>query len=433
MMKNFIFLKIVAISIICMAIFACSRPTPNKQQEGNQEKKSTPAPAAKIIGKYPLDNPPMLSKGIHVAMGSSLLHLPGDPDNIFYSSGDRGPNGKLTVNGEERRTFPIPNYTPTVYKIELAKGKINILEEIKLKIPKGSDPITGNSFITGLPNFKKFDETPYDEKGKKVLSYDPYGLDTEGLAYNPADKTFWLSEEYRPSLVQMKKDGTLMQRVVPSGMESKFKNAPLIPIKASLPSVLTKRMDNRGFEGMTITPDGRYLFTMTQSALSNPGENSRAVRILKINLKNLKVIAEYAYISVNGQDLGFDQKDIGVSDLYAINENSLLVDERDSEIGKKAKLKKIYKINFQGATNILGKDKYKGKTLEQMNTNDLKAAGIKPVAKKEVLNLLNFDYPYEKDEGISLVHGHKLAIINDNDFGVEDTNTKTELWLFRLP
>ncbi|SFE48374.1 Uncharacterized conserved protein [Bacillus sp. OV194] len=432
-MKKFMFLKVVVISIICIAIFACSRPSTNKQQEGNKEKKSTSTPSVKLIGKYPLENPPKLSKGIHAAMGSSLLHLPGDPDNIFYSSSDRGPNGKLTVNGEERRTFPIPMYTPAVYKIEISKGKMKILEQIKLKLPKGSDPVTGNSFITGLPNFKKSDEAPYDAKGKSVLSYDPYGLDTEGLAYNPTDKTFWLSDEYRPSLVQIKKDGTLVKRLIPSGMESKFKNAPLIPIKASLPSVLTKRMENKGFESVTITPDGRYLFTMTQSALSNPGENSRVVRILKINLKNSKVIAGYAYITANGQRLGFEQKDIGVSDLYAINEHNLLVDERDSEIGKKAKLKKIYKINVQGATNILRKDNDKGKTLEQMNAKGIKAAGIKTVAKEEVLNLLNYDYPYEKAEGISLVQGKKLAVINDNDFGMEDSNKKTELWLFRLP
>ncbi|MDN4075090.1 esterase-like activity of phytase family protein [Fictibacillus terranigra] len=432
-MKKFMFLKVVLISFICIAIFACSRPSTNKKQEENKEKKSTSTPSVKLIGKYPLENPPKLSKNIHGALGSSLLHLPGDPDNIFYSSSDRGPNGKMTVNSEERRTFPIPKYTPAVYKMEISKGKLKIVEIIQLKLPNGSDPVTGSSTITGLPNFKKFDEAPYDAKGKNVLSYDPYGLDTEGLAYNPTDQTFWLSDEYRPSLVQIKKDGTLVKRLIPSGMESKFKNAPLIPVKGSLPAVLTKRMENKGFESVTITPDGRYLFTMTQSALSNPGENSRVVRILKINVKNSKVIAEYAYLADNGRKLGFDQKDIGVSDLYAINEHHLLVDERDSEIGKKAKLKKIYKINFQGATNILGRDKHKGKTLEQMNAKDLKAAGIKMVAKKEVLNLLNYDYPYEKAEGMSLVQGKKLAVINDDDFGMEDPNSKTELWLFRLP
>ncbi|KZZ84121.1 esterase-like activity of phytase family protein [Bacillus sp. SJS] len=427
-MKKFTFLKVTAISIICISTFACS----NKQQEGSKEKEKASTPSVKLIGKYQFENPPKLAKDIHAAMGSSLLHLPGDPDHIFYSSSDRGPNGELTINNEERRTFPIPTYTPAVYKIELSKGKIKVTDKIQLKLPKGSDPVTGNAFITGLPNFKEKDEAPYDAAGKKVLSYDPYGLDTEGLAYNPADQTFWLSDEYRPSLVQMKKDGTLLQRLVPVGMEGDFKNAPYLPVKANLPGVLTKREENRGFESVTITPDGRYLYTMTQSALTNPDENSRITRILKIDLKTTKVIAEYAYIFEDGRKLGLDQHDIVVSDLFAIDEHSLLVDERDTASGKEAKFKKIYKINLQEATNILNKDKGKGKTLEQMNAKDQKAAGIKAVAKKEVVDLLKFGYPYEKAEGITLV-GKKLAVINDDDFGVTDPNSKTELWLFRLP
>ncbi|AZB41528.1 esterase-like activity of phytase family protein [Bacillus sp. FJAT-42376] len=422
-------LKMIITSAICFTLFACS----NNQQETRKEKESASGSSSvKLIGKYQLENPPVLAKGIHAGMGSSLVHLPGDPDHVFYSSSDRGPNGELTVNKEERRTFPIPAYTPVVYRIEISEGKINITDTIPLKLPKGSDPVTGKSLITGLPNVKGKDEIPYDAKGKRVLSYDPYGLDTEGLAYNPADETFWLSDEYGPSLVQMKKDGTLIQRFVPSGMETAFKNASLLPVKGNLPAVLSKRADNRGFESAAITPDGRYLFTMTQSALENPDDSSRITRLLKIDLKASKVIAEYTYRFEDGKKFGVDQEDIVASDLYAIDEHRLLVDERDTASGKEAKYKKIYQIDLQEATNVLDKDQAKGKTLEQMNTKDLKAEGIKTAAKKEVLDLLKFGYPYEKAEGITLV-GKKLAVINDDDFGMADSNSKTELWLFRLP
>ncbi|MCD7033621.1 esterase-like activity of phytase family protein [Metabacillus sp. GX 13764] len=430
-MKNKMYIAFIAIAIILLAAAGCGKSS--QQQEKKKDGSGSSAGGAELIEKYTLTDPPKLSKNILGAMGSSLVHIPGDPENIFYSSGDRGPNGKVTVNNEERRTFLLPDYTPTIYKIKVSNKKINILEEIKLKLPKGKDSVTGTAFITGLPNFKEYDKAPYDEKGEKVISYDPYGLDTEGIAYNSKDKTFWISDEYRPSLLQVKKDGTILQRLVPAGTEKEFKKASLIPVKGTLPAVLTKRMDNRGFEGVSITPDGRYLFTITQSALKNPDEDSRIGRLLKIDLNTAKVAAEYVYTGEDGKALDTDQKDIGVSDLIAMDEKTLLVDERDSEAGKKAKLKKIYKVSLKEATNVLGKEEYNGKTLEQLKPEGLKGAGITAASKKEVLDPLKFGFPYEKIEGITLVDSKKLAIINDSDFGVDDPKVKTVLWLFRLP
>lgn len=392
-----------------------------------------------LTGKYTL-NAPDLADGIKMGVGSSLTHLPGDPDNVFYSTADRGPNGQIDVNGKTLRTFPLADYTPTIYKIQINDGQITILDKIPLKL-KVINPTTGTANITGLPNIKGRDEAPYDAKGEKALSYDPYGVDIEGVAYNAQDDTFWISDEYGPSIVHVQRDGTIIERIVPKGWAEQV-STPLVPAREVLPAVYNKLRQNRGAESVGITPDGKYMFMAMQNALRNPDndmDNSRQVRIIKFELASLKPVAEYAYVLEDATTFNnLVQADIVISDMMVINENTLLIDERDKFAGDKAQLKRIYAIDLSTATNILGKyddASTAGKTLEQMTISDLKINGILPPSKRTVLDSVEFKYPYEKIEGISLINGNTLVIINDNDFGVDSTSTEngTELWTFKLP
>lgn len=393
----------------------------------------------KLTGKYKLTAPD-LAEGIKMGIGSSLTHLPGDPDNVFYTTADRGPNGDVTASGKSGKTFPLPKYTPTIYKIEIANGQIKILDQLPLKV-NGIDPVTGNAFITGLPNIKGRDEAPYDSKQDQELPYDPYGLDVESLSYNPKDDSFWLSEEYGPSIVHVKRDGTLIERIVPKGWAARV-STPLVPAREMLPAVYNKLRQNRGAEALSITPDGKYIFMAMQSPLRNPGketDNSRQLRIIKIDLATLQPVAEFAYIAEDAKQFtNLKQSDIVISDMHAVNEHTLLIDERDKNSGDNAQLKRIYAVDLSKATNILGKyddSKSAVKTLEQMSVEELKSNGITPSSKRIVVDVAAFKYPYEKVEGLTLVGGNTIVIVNDNDFGVGSTSSEngTELWTFKLP
>ncbi|OCT15383.1 copper amine oxidase [Paenibacillus pectinilyticus] len=392
-----------------------------------------------LTNKYELKAPD-LAAGIKMGVGSSLTHLPGDPDNVFYTTADRGPNGQPTVNGVTVRTFPLPNYTPTIYKISVSNGEINILDKFPLKLT-GNDPVTGTPLITGLPNIKGRDEVPFDAKGEKQLAYDPYGLDIEGLAYNQKDDTFWISDEYGPSIVHVKRDGTIIERIVPKGW-SALAATPLVPTREMLPEVYNKLRQNRGAEAVGITPDGKYMFMAMQNALRNPDksmDNSRQVRIIKFDLTNLKPVAEFTYLLEDAKQFkDLAQGDIVVSDMVVVNENTLLIDERDKFSGDKAQLKRIYAIDLSTSTNVLGKydtAQAAGKTLESMTIQDLKTNGILPAKKRTILDAVEFKFPYEKIEGVTLVNGDTLVITNDNDFGIDSTSPEngTLLWTFKLP
>ncbi|WP_152393123.1 esterase-like activity of phytase family protein [Paenibacillus guangzhouensis] len=392
-----------------------------------------------LTGKYEL-KARNLADGIKMGVGSSLTHIPGDPENVFYSTADRGPNGQIEVDGKSRRTFPLQDYVPTIYKIKIENGEIKILEEFPLKL-NGVNPVTGKSTISGLPNIDGRDEVPYDAKAEKKLKYDPYGLDIEGIAYNSKDDTFWISDEYGPSIVHVKRDGTIIERIVPQGWAAQVQT-PLVPARKKLPAVYNKLRQNRGAESVGITPDGKYMFMAMQNALRNPDkamDNSRQVRIIKFDLATLHPVAEYVYVLEDASPYtGLAQGDIVLSDMVAINENTLLIDERDKFSGDKAQLKRIFEVDLSDATNVLGKyddASLAGQTLEQMSQQDLKAQAILPVSKRTVLDAVEFKFPYEKIEGVSLVNGNTLVIINDNDFGIDSTTPAngTELWTFKLP
>ena len=401
--------------------------SPVRGYEDGRIREVPQASQVKSLNKFVLKNPEVLGEGMVMGMGSGLCHAAGDDENVFYSMTDRGPNGQVKVDGSDRRTFPVVDFVPSIFKIRIENGEIKILERIPLKLSTGTDPITKTEYVSGVSNGIN-DELPYDGDAENVYGYDPYGLDLEGIAYDINTGNFWICEEYRPSIVEVDMDGTILRRIVPFNTDL---DSPNLKLEKILPEIYSLRVQNRGFEGVTITPDGKYMFAVLQNAIMNGGKatsSSRTHRIIKIALENTEVVGEYLYIAENCKDYGLkNQKDFVVSDIFAIDENHILVDERDKYSGDKAVNKKIYLADLSISTDILGKydGKIKGeKTLELLTAEEIEEAGIKSASKEEILDMVNLKYPYEKIEGLVLL-GNKIYLINDNDFSSE---IPTELW-----
>ena len=282
-------------------------------------------------------------------------------------------------------------------------------------------------YISGVSNIAGLDEAPFDPNGNP-LPYDPYGLDTEGIAYNPRTDTFWLSDEYRPSLVEVTRDGAILHRLIPQGQASLFANAHNVPILDVLPAELAKRVQNRGLESVAVTPNGKFLYTAIQSSLANPTSSvtptSRVLRIVKLDLTTLQPLSEFAYLTPIVP--GVNQNNIYISDMVALNEDTLLVDERDNQV----KHKNIVRIDVEQSTNILGQT-YQEKTPEQMTVQELEQAGVISPTRTVLLDLLDFGYPFAKVEGLTVI-GNKVIVINDNDFQIGGTDP-TQVWTFKVP
>lgn len=334
----------------------------------------------------------------------------------FYAITDRGPNVAYS-NGIK---ILVPNFTPTIMHFKInADGNIEVIKYIKLKNPSGQP-------ITGLPNpvgMGSTGEIAYAADGS-VLGTDNYGLDSESIVA-AADGTFWVSDEYGPHIVHYSADGIELERISPYGVNTGTRK---------LPAVFAKRRPNRGMEGMCMTPDGKMLVGTMQSTMYVPTKalatNTTLTRIVTFDLVSGQT-KQYLY----KQDGGASDS---VCDITPISNTEFLVIERDGKFGSEGGLKKVYRINLSGASDVGGSDftavdgmKINNKTLEQSTWDEINAAGLKPVTKTLAVDLVSkIGYEHDKFEGIVYLGNNKLAVFNDDDFGVADDgngNPKTKI------
>jgi hypothetical protein len=87
------------------------------------------------------------------SIGSDLWHGAADPPNEFWMITDRGPNQEVKVRAinQERRTFPVPEFNPTIVHVQIQDGAIKILESIPILTASGKP-------VTGLTNLVGYDE-----------------------------------------------------------------------------------------------------------------------------------------------------------------------------------------------------------------------------------------------------------------------------------
>jgi hypothetical protein len=367
------------------------------------------------------------------AYGSSLYPVPGSKDE-FYGLTDRGPNLD-GPNGE--KVLPLPDFDPAIGKFRLTGTKAVLERVIPLRAGDGT-PYNGRvnqQAATG--------ETLVDLDGRP-LAPSPYGYDSEGLVALP-DGTFWVSDEYGPYITHFDRHGRAIER--------------LSPFDGSLPRELAERVPNKGMEGLTITPDGRTLVGIMQSALQTPDlpaktkpKNVTTLRIVTVDLRT-RATHEYLYL------LDDPKANSGaVSEITALSATSFLVDERDGNVEPGA-YKRLFRIDVSGATDVgpsaavpgavydAGKggllvgarqqsiDAYAGDAGTDAARAALQAVGITPVAKAPYLDLggllTTLDpsggfFGHDKIEGVATTDGGRTVVIsNDSDFGVDGTTGAT--------
>ena len=251
------------------------------------------------------------------------------------------------------------------------------------------------------------------------MEFDPNGLDVEAIV-RMKDGSFWLADEYAPSLVHVGANGRVINRLVPEGVAGDLAGATY-DVTDVFPAVFKKRKLNRGMESVAVSPSEKFLFTAMQSPLANPDgkayKASKNVRILKIDLSTLKVVGEYVYLMDAPETFKLDnskkQNDVKVSEMRALGEDKLMVLERIS------KCTKFYAIDLDGATNILDSkwdDEATSPSLAMVK--DLVAEKIIPVGKKLLLDTSSQEGMPKKIEGIALIDNKTMILVNDNDFGI---------------
>jgi hypothetical protein len=358
--------------------------------------------------------------GNRLSIGSDLFH--DSATNSYWGNTDRGPGGGLV------------DFAPRVHNFSLginpdgsASGYV-LLKTVVFR--KDGVPFTGLN-----PRL-----APQGDAAVLGLSFDPEGLVVR------KNGNFLVADEYGPSVYEFDSEGNYIRAFTPP--------ANLLPKEPDgdpnfvdgRPLITTGRQDNRGFEGLTLSPDGKTAYAVLQDPLVNEGtpdgRRSRNVRIVAYDVATGESTGQFLYqldsladinsrIPGTADDFGANSqgRNIGLSGILALDNGKFLVLERDNRglgvddptAAAPVGSKRVYLVDLAGATDVSG--------ISLAGTNDL------PIGVTAAEKTLWLDIQAEltkagvtvteKMEGIAigprLDNGYAFIVVTDNDFSVTQT------------
>lgn len=251
-------------------------------------------------------------------------------------------------------------------------------------------------FDAGNTNNPVVPQSPANSLGGGRRSIDP-----EGIVLAP-EGGYWVSDEYGPGVFRFDVQARLQETLLPP--------EALLPKQGSYPGKLnfngntaptSGRRNNRGLEGLSLTPDGKRLVAFLQSPTiqdgggGNLGRNTRVLQfdVVPNSPTYGQVVAEHIYqLTLNGS--AQNNRHTPVSEVLALNASTFLALERDGNgLGTGTNVAPVYKrivaLSTAGATNLAGSayDLEKGAPGSQLlPASDL---GFNPVARKDLVDLLD--------------------------------------------
>lgn len=343
--------------------------------------------------------------GLPVGVGSGLQFVRKDGnDLIFATVTDRGPNADSPKAGKkDSKIFANPNFTPLLMTIRVGNGKAQATDAHPLHDEQG--PISGLPLPEGL--IGATNEIALGDTLQQLAS-DKRGLDTEGIT--PDGKGgYWLCDEYGPFIINIDANGKILKKYGPQA------EAGEQGVAGGLPNIVKWRQPNRGFEGITRMPDGRIIAAV-QSTLDIDGKSKNTAqftRLVSIDPATGKT-AMYGYpIDV---DVYKKAKDAKIGDIVALDNNRIALIEQGGDKNKQMR-NLVYVVDLSQASDLSAFDKEKAPEFD--DAAQLKARGIQLAQKKEVADLRKLGWQQEKAEGMTLIDNQTIAVINDNDFGLQ--------------
>ncbi|RUU03187.1 esterase-like activity of phytase family protein [Mesorhizobium sp. M7A.T.Ca.TU.009.02.1.1] len=286
---------------------------------------------------------------------------------------DRGYNVVGTTDYRPRLNTVAIEFTPVAPGAAPAAGqqqtgvKATLADTMLLTDDKGADatgldPLNGVRAASGdMPIL------PQADNGKLAL-------DNEAIVRLP-DGSMFISDEYGPNIYRFSADGHLLSATQPP--------AALVPMRHGTPNFAsdnpgpgaaepdpkdpdTGRQNNQGLEGMAMTPDGKFLIAVLQSAARQDGgdsgstrQNTRALVYDASDLAHLKLAHEYVVPLPVFKDAKGKTKVAAQSEIVALSDKTFLMLARDSGNGQGLKgdaslYRQVNVVDLSTATDIAG-------------------------------------------------------------------------------
>lgn len=348
------------------------------------------------------------------AAGSSLhFHEKDKRGNlIFYSITDRGPNFPYKKDDGMTLISFSPEFNPTIVKFMVTPDRhLRWLDSLHI--------YHGSEKVIGFPQDNFLGESYMDAAFNRITN-DKFGLDTESIAID-ATGNFWIGDEYGPSLNHLDQNGQIINRYLPG---------------KGLPEIFKRARANRGFEAVTVAPNGKVYAILEGNIKYAKAIKDQDKILLMLELDPVSKITKlYAYpwdkSIYNSPDT------MKISDMAAIDNNHFLVVEQGEDKNGKNR-NSIYQIELNNATDLSHANIEDGVDISQ----------IKMIAKRELLNMHDYGWRYEKLEGLTVIDDATIAVTNDSDFDLNfievnekrgvikpifsEVNTGTNLWIIKL-
>jgi len=219
------------------------------------------------------------------------------------------------------------------------------------------------------------------------------------------DGSFFVSDEYGPYIYRFSPRGRMLAAVRPpdafiprrNGRDNFSSNNPGAGASAPVPpNPDTGRQNNQGFEGLALTPDGKYLVAILQSATRQDGgdkaETREHTRMLYYDISAIDrpvlvrehVVALPAFETEDGK-----RRIAAQSELLALDQDHFLLICRDAgngygQEGTTSVYRRIELLDTSGATNIAG-SRYDG--LEPVAPKGRPVDGIVPAARTSFIDI----------------------------------------------
>ena len=371
-------------------------------------------------GATDLSGQPSAFGGNRLSFGSDLYY--DASTRSFWGITDRGPGGGVIDFAPRMQNFSL-NLSST--------GKIGSFE-LKSSNLFRQDGQTFSGLNPGLLN-----------GDSSILGK---SFDSEGIS-RLKNGNFLVSDEYGPSIYEFTGDGNFVRAYkTPDNLLPRTANGTLNYVDGR--GVITKgRQDNRGFEGVTVSADGKTAYAVLQDPLVNEGaqsdgRRSQNVRIVAFDTATGESTGQFIYQLESLSDINervpddtfgntAQGRNIGLSAVVALPNGKLLVLERDNRgfgvddatAERDVASKRVYLVDLKGATDVSNLD---------LTGTSVLPAGVVPVGKSLWLDiaaeLSAAGIPVaEKIEGISfgpaIDGGYSFVAVTDNDFSVTQTGS----------
>ncbi|RUW97605.1 hypothetical protein EOA35_25200 [Mesorhizobium sp. M8A.F.Ca.ET.023.01.1.1] len=388
------------------------------------------------VGRIPADQRDKFGETFGSGSGMAIdtsgwTHDAGTYKGSLWLLPDRGYNVAGTTDYRPRLNIIGIEFTPVAPGAAPAAGqeqtgvKATLADTMLLTDDKGAD-------ATGLDPLSDVRPAADDMPMLPVATNGKLALDNEAIVRLP-DGSMFIADEYGPNIYRFSAQGRLMSATQPP--------AALVPMRKGAPNFSsdnpgpgaadpdpkdpeTGRQNNQGLEGMAMTPDGKFLIAVLQSAPRQDGgdspstrQNTRALVYDASDLAHLKLAHEYVVPLPVFKDAKGKTKVAAQSEIVALSDTSFLMLARDSGNGQDLKkgdaslYRQINIVDLSGATDIA--------------SGPFDAAD-KPVARKGVLD--PSVTPAKLTPFIDINDAAELGRFGLHNGGAKDHNELSEKW-----